>query len=563
MQDRIAELEARLASVEKRLRALEGEAELTPTYDDADSEPTLDDGLVANVSTHIGRVLLIFGGAYLLRAMTDFEFVPTAMGIAMGAAYAVFWLIMAFRKGAHEGSRTAAALYAGTSVFLALPLFVEAVTKFELLNGAQGLAAVSGYFLVALFVALRRDLRSLAWLAAGGSIVSAAGILIATHVAISAVAVLIGIGLASLWATYRSDWLGLQWLGALGASAGILVLLVFSQSDQWSLEPVAAARMAAVLFSLYFASFILQTHIRRRSIGLFEVFHAAMAGGITLWAVNAAVAAGQLDTVVVGVQITLLGALAYGLGLTPGARTERKHNFFYYTTLGLALILVGTSMSLPSLWAATVWCLMAVVAAILSGRMGWVTLSLQCTFLLVAAGIGSGLLDTGLHALAGGGENSWALVTPAHVGVALMTVVCLFIPVTQSSEKWGAMAGLPQLIVLVLSVWEVGGVFVGYTAPLIAGSGGAEANAAVLAALRTAVLSVSSVVLAVSSRFKRWPEARWLVYPVIVLVAVKLFVEDFPNGEPASLFVALFFVGGALLAAARLLKQRSAQPQGA
>ena len=40
----------------------------------------------------------------------------------------------------------------------------------------------------------------------------------------------------------------------------------------------------------------------------------------------------------------------------------------------------------------------------------------------------------------------------------------------------------------------------------------------------------------------------------MILVAVKLFVEDFPNGQPASLFVALFFVGSALLAVARLLK---------
>ena len=37
------------------------------------------------------------------------------------------------------------------------------------------------------------------------------------------------------------------------------------------------------------------------------------------------------------------------------------------------------------------------------------------------------------------------------------------------------------------------------------------------------------------------------MYPVLVLVGVKLFVEDFPNGEPITLFVALAFVGTALL----------------
>ena len=79
-----------------------------------------------------------------------------------------------------------------------------------------------------------------------------------------------------------------------------------------------------------------------------------------------------------------------------------------------------------------------------------------------------------------------------------------------------------------------------------------------LAALRTAVLSASAVTLALASRHHRWPEARWLVYPVLVLVGFKLFIEDFPNGQPASLFIALVFIGGALLLVARLLKQEKA-----
>ena len=134
-------------------------------------------------------------------------------------------------------------------------------------------------------------------------------------------------------------------------------------------------------------------------------------------------------------------------------------------------------------------------------------------------------------------------------------MACLFIPVAQRSERWGVAAGLPQLIVLALSVWEVGGLMVVYLAPLLAQAGGAEPNLVVLAALRTAILSVSSVTLALSSRYKRWPEARWLVYPVLILVGIKLFIEDFPNGQPATLFIALAFVGSALLLVARLLKR--------
>ena len=58
---------------------------------------------------------------------------------------------------------------------------------------------------------------------------------------------------------------------------------------------------------------------------------------------------------------------------------------------------------------------------------------------------------------------------------------------------------------------------------------------------------------------RRWPEARWLVYPVLIVVAVKLFVEDFPHGHAASLFVALAFVGSALLLVSRLLRREQAE----
>jgi hypothetical protein len=192
-----------------------------------------------------------------------------------------------------------------------------------------------------------------------------------------------------------------------------------------------------------------------------------------------------------------------------------------------------------------------------SGRYGRVALSLQCTFLLLAAGFASGILTTGIDALVGNVSTAWPTLVPWHVVIALTTVACLFIPVAQRSDRWGVLAGLPQLIVLALSVWEVGGLLVIFFAPLFADAGGEHTSLANLAALRTAVLAASSVTLAFSSRYKRWPEARWLVYPVLILVGFKLLLEDFPNGEPATLFVAFALVGGALILVAKLLSRDS------
>ena len=129
MKDRIAEFEARLARIEQRLSVLEGEEAAKVAVDEPMPESSAAHRMVAGAPTHIGHTLLIFGGAYLLRAITDFKFVPTGIGIFMGATYAVFWLFMAYRRSAVETQRTSAALYGALSIILAMPLLVEAVQQ--------------------------------------------------------------------------------------------------------------------------------------------------------------------------------------------------------------------------------------------------------------------------------------------------------------------------------------------------------------------------------------------------------------------------------------------------
>ena len=562
MSDRVAKLESRLAAVEKRLSALEGAAHEERTGDQDALQPTLGDGFVASASTHIGRVLLIFGGAYLLRAITDYQFVPTAIGISMGAAYALFWLLMAWRKGGVEQERASAAFFGATSVLLALPLLVEAITRFKLLTGVQAIIALSLYCFPALAVAAGRNLRSLGWLAVSGGIVAAFAVLVVAHNSITASVFLLLLGLGSLWVVYRSKWMGPQWLGAAGANVSVLTLIMFSRSEQWPLDPVVPLLIGALLLVAYLLSFAYRSHLRGCDLGIFESLQTLVAGGIVFVAAALASQAGQLGVTHIGALSLILGCCAYALALTAKTRSVRGRNFCYYTTVGLLFVVAGTAMLFPPAVAAALWSLMALTAAWFSGRTGWVTLSLQCTFLLLAAGVGSGILTTGYQALADDAATAWPILIPWHLGIALTTVACLFIPVAQRSDKWGALRNLPQLIVLALSVWEVGGLMVVVMAPLLADAGSAEPNLAILAALRTAVLSAASVTLALSSRFRRWPEARWLVYPVLILVGLKLIVEDFPHGQPATLFVALAFVGGSLLLVAKLLRRDEATSQG-
>lgn len=553
MDSRIADLETRLAVVEQRLDKLDGRAPTTSLEEEIATGPTIGGGFLSNASTLIGRVLLIFGGAFLLRAITDTEVLPTALGIAIGATYALFWLFMAYRKGGDETQQASALFYGGASVLLLLPLLVEAAGRFALLSGFQGIVALAVFCAVTMWVAVIRDLRILGWLITAGGVLTAFVLLKTTRSTTAASSFLIALGIIALWACYLRHWKGPQWLAAVGAVAGILTLVLLSTSEQWNVTALTAFVLGAVMLLAFLASFAVQTHLRGNPAGMFEPIHSLLTIAVTSIAALFAAKADQVALAPVGFLTLLLAGSAYALAFTPQTRIERGRNFFFYSSLGLVLLVLGSALLLSKGIAAAAWSLLAMAMAWFSGRYKRVALSLQCTFLLLAAGISSGILDSGWQALAGADPVAWPPLVTAHIIIALTTVACLFIPVAQHSERWGTLAGLPQLTVLALSVWEVGGLMVAYVAPVIAGAGTEAANPAVIAALRTAVLATASVTLAFSSRFPRWPEARWLVYPVLALVGVKLFLEDFPNGEPASLFVALALVGSSLILVARLL----------
>ncbi len=74
--------------------------------------------------------------------------------------------------------------------------------------------------------------------------------------------------------------------------------------------------------------------------------------------------------------------------------------------------------------------------------------------------------------------------------------------------------------------------------------------------MRTGVLSIVAIGLALAARRKVLQELRWLVYPVLVLGLFKVVVEDLRLGNPLGLFFAFGMIGGALILAPRFLRRR-------
>ena len=98
---RLTRLERDLAAVLERLRALEGmpspsvlPAPPAPPAPDVPSAPAAD---MTGLATLLGRSFIVFGGAYLLRALTEPGRLPNAAGILIGFEYALFWLVSAWR----------------------------------------------------------------------------------------------------------------------------------------------------------------------------------------------------------------------------------------------------------------------------------------------------------------------------------------------------------------------------------------------------------------------------------------------------------------------------------
>jgi hypothetical protein len=77
-----------------------------------------------------------------------------------------------------------------------------------------------------------------------------------------------------------------------------------------------------------------------------------------------------------------------------------------------------------------------------------------------------------------------------------------------------------------------------------------------LATVRTCVLAIAVLLIAWGARHGRFREWAWLVYPLLVIVGLKMVAQDFKYSRPATLFIALALYGIALIVAPRLRRER-------
>ncbi len=558
-------LEARVAVLEGREAAEGGPAASGPPPVSASPAPAEESRnflTPAGALTLIGRSVLVLGGAFLLRALTDMHVISREIGVALGLIYAVAWIALAYRDGLLQ-RRSSAGFHGVTAAVIAFPLVLETTTTFPQvtpLAGAAMLAVLAG---LALGAALHARLPLLAWVFTLGSLATAWSLALLTRAPVPFAGFGLALGLATVWIGGGRIWCRLRWPAAVSADLLTLLAVVLGTglagpARAWhGLDPATLGILAGTLLAVYLGSVAVRTLLRHRDVDLFETVQtgAALLFGLGgLIRVGAEAGTGQPA---LGVAALAAGGAAYAVAFSfLDRRSASRKNFYYFSWLALVLAVAGSSLLARGLLLAGVLGSLSVAAALLGGTFGRYTLRLHSAVYAASAAIHGGMLAASVSAFLAPAERGWRFVSPT-VLLVLATTLAAFVILSFSERRWGLpwYRLVPRFAVGALGVTGLGALAITLSFGALAGAPSGPDSGA-LGTVRTAVLAGAAVLLAFGGRRMRLFEMVWLVYPVVLLGGLKLLAEDFRHGRPATLFVSLLCYGFALLVASRALKLR-------
>ncbi|GMV39332.1 MAG: hypothetical protein AMXMBFR64_10480 [Myxococcales bacterium] len=576
LESRVASLEEAVRSLEQRLAAAEraiprtfwniaAEAEearrvaeaRAAAGPDAPAAPSTD-ATTAGLAALVGRTLVVLGGAFLLRALTDGDVLSKPLGVAVGLAYAGIWLWAAARA-ARLGRRRDAAFHGATTSVIAFPLVWEGVVRFGALSPPLAAAATLVFGGVSLWVAWRRRLRVLAWVSVVAPIVVDAGLVLVTGAVVSLGGVLCVLGAAAVVVSHARSWVPLRWTVALLVALTLVAPPVTAGWRLTSVDPVALAGLQLAVLAIALGG------IGARLIGLrarVTAYDAVAAGLFLLIGFELAP-----RLLVPGApRVPAFGVAAFVLlgGVVAATRLERvrEHhaNVGCLVAVGTFLVVEGFRHLVGGQEAAVAWTLVAVLGAWFGADPARPALRGGAAALLLAAAGGSGLLRQIAGALLLGAADAW---TPPSMGMVLVVVgaaVAYGLIRWDVSGERGASFSVPAFLVVFLLGLSLATLLVALVAPALTGAGTLQGDAGALAVLRTSVLIALAWALAWAGRSRTRPELLWAMGVVLGITAPKLVLDDLIHGRPATLFGTFVLLGVTLMALPLLLRRKEAEP---
>jgi len=578
LQAQIEALTCEVGSIKQRLNALEGQqaqSEINPPT----AEPLMKLTSAARVQSDsqnvnfpvdpsqgtvplIGRTLIVLGGAFIFRAITDASVIPPLGGAIAGLLYATWWLVQSDRA-ANSGKQRSAAFHAFATAIIAYPLIWETTARFELLNTAVAAIVLVFVHYLGLAVAWRRRLQTAAWTFTLFSAATATALLFGTHdlIPFSIALLIVAIGIESL--AFQNQWLGLRWPIALTLDLCLMLMISMATRPDGPppgyapLPPLAVVIICSLLPTLYFGSIVARTLLQDHVIRPFEFVQASLA---FLVGVGGAVKVTNFMGATLtpaAVSILFLGVASYATSFTAiNRRSGRGRNFYSYTTLAAILILFGSTMLMRGHVLAISWSMLAVATTVVGRSFDRITLKFHSAIYMVAAAIACDLLTSSSTNLLANPNSTLHSISPTCAGVVTLTGLCYVILATAPGEKsspWYLF--LPQAALAALLVWSTAGIAAEMLSGLFSGQQTPTGlDPSIAAATRPSVLAILAMLLAWASHHWSLKELTWLVYPILILGGVKLLWEGLQYSEPAALVVAFILYGSALVVTPRLTK---------
>jgi hypothetical protein len=553
LADAVARLERRLGALEagaepERIRREEPPPTAVSTNSEGSPVPAAA-ATATRILSLVGRSLLVLAGAFLLRAVTDAGTVPTSVGIGLGFVYAAVWLAAA-RTAARGGRRRSAIVHGVCSVVIGYPLIWEGSTTFKVVSPEGAVLAIAVVTGVGLAVAWGCGLRSVAWVFTVAAVGTTVALVTMAPMTAIASGFLVFLGLVTFWIARSRDWFFLPLLPALAADLFVMRTVAMAAAPVAGTVSVSVARLlVAVLVVGYVGTVAIQVLARRRPIDAFDVVQTVLALAVGV----AGVARLASGSVLVGATVVLAGAACYAAAFTVVERDSgRGRNFVYVSTLAVVLILIGSSYLGGELVVAGLWAVLGLLAAILGSRLDRVSLRAHGAVFATAAATHSGLLTFAVDALAGPVTGVWRQPSAAvHVVLAAVTASVAVVASSRQRRQLRWWFRLPLVALVVISAAGLCGEVVRLLgSPSLFDIG----SAAGLAMVRTGVVSVGTLVLAALATRLEMPELRWVVYPILCVLGLKILLQDLPAGRPLSIAVAFVFYGAALIMSPRLLR---------
>jgi hypothetical protein len=263
---------------------------------------------------------------------------------------------------------------------------------------------------------------------------------------------------------------------------------------------------------------------------------------------------------ILGWGMLFAGTASYGVSFAfVDRRPGMGRRFFYYTSLGLILVIWGLRTVADDTTAILILSAIGIAAALAGRTKNRHTLRAHSAAYVTAAaaiaGLGAQAVETLLLPITGTGSP----VAVSDVAVAAAAVTCyIVIAPTGHVESVRWPTRIPAVILAVVALVSLASVGLGWAFEFF--GHGSAVDPAWAAAIRTAILSLSAIILAGLGSRRHLLELIWLVYPLLVVTGVKLVLEDLRHGKPLALFVSFAFLGIALIVAPRLLRRPAPQP---